>query len=70
MQVNQNQIGELNAQIKDVDNEFLSYKHNNKQMGTQVQKLEQTFREIRDQERETQAQVTENMKELEVKIQV
>jgi predicted nucleic acid-binding Zn-ribbon protein len=70
MQVNQNQIGELNAQIKDVDNEYLSYKHNNKQMGTQVQKLEQTFREIRDQERETQAQVTENMKELEVKIQV
>jgi|TARA_B110000305_G_scaffold42910_1_gene44875 predicted nucleic acid-binding Zn-ribbon protein len=70
MQVNQNQIGELNAQIKDVDNEYLSYKHNNKQMGTQVQKLEQTFREIRDQEKETQAQVTENMKELEVKIQV
>lgn len=70
MQVNQNQIGELNAQIKDVDNEYLSYKHNNKQMGTQVQKLEQTYREIRDQERETQAQVTENMKELEAKIQV
>jgi hypothetical protein len=39
-------------------------------MGTQVQKLEQTYREIRDQERETQAQVSENMKELEHKIQV
>ena len=48
MSSSQSQINDLNQQTKEADGQYQTFKHNNKQMQSQNQKLEQTFKEIMD----------------------
>jgi chromosome segregation ATPase len=54
MHNNRSLVSDLNAQISEVDGNYLSFKSSNKSMQTQMQKLQDVFKDLSDQEREIQ----------------
>lgn len=65
---NQAALNELNRQLKDIDGEYLKYKNENQRLQSQVSKMQESFRELQEEEQEKQSYITGQVQQLEIKI--